>query len=267
MATSNPSLSLKGAGVPALRAGVTLTLLLIFALIGFGWSNHSGERHFYGEPGLPNLDGATLNWSGYAVYGGDGEFDNVKGSWMQPAAKCSDTKRQLSVHWVGIDGYGSETVQQIGTGVQCLKGKPVYYAWYEFFPAAAKIIDTLEVRPGDEFSAEIQAVGQRFTLILTNTTTGKTFKTSRVIAEARKSSAEWITEGGRDGDQELPLTNFGSMRFYGAVATADGQTRGIDYEGWEKQQIAMVNQAGQVRADASGLSSNGKSFKVTWARH
>jgi hypothetical protein len=246
---------------------IALAVGIGFAALGQRVHSHRPQSDLYGEPRLPNDDGATLNWSGYAVFGGEGDFDNVRGSWTQPSVKCSGDGRQISSHWIGIDGYGSETVQQIGTGVECRKGKPLYYAWFEFYPSPSRYVETVSVKPGDEFSAEVQSAGQRFTLTLTNLTSGESFKTSRVVADANKSSAEWVTESGSVRDEVVPLTNFGSMRFNGAVATMNGITKPIDYDGWVSQQLLLVNKAGQVLAETSSLSSNGKSFKVTWARH
>ena len=45
---------------------------------------------------------------------GDGTFTDVKGSWTQPTATCTN-KTAYSSFWVGLDGYNSNSVEQIGT--------------------------------------------------------------------------------------------------------------------------------------------------------
>ena len=78
----------------------------------------------------------STNWSGYAVTGPDGSVTDVKGSWKVPDVVCSSpgTPNSYASFWVGIDGYGSNTVEQIGTDSDCSGGNAVYYAWYEFYP-------------------------------------------------------------------------------------------------------------------------------------
>ena len=40
--------------------------------------------------------------------------------------------------WVGLDGYTSKSVEQLGTDSDCTNvNSPSYYAWYEMYPAAS----------------------------------------------------------------------------------------------------------------------------------
>jgi len=56
----------------------------------------------------------SSNWSGYAVTAGRSTVTDVKGSWIVPPVSCSGSNQYASL-WVGIDGYNSSTVEQIGT--------------------------------------------------------------------------------------------------------------------------------------------------------
>ena len=58
----------------------------------------------------------------------------VAGSWVVPTVSTK-TNGYSSV-WVGIDGYSSSTVEQIGTEEDVVNGKATYYAWYEMYPSA-----------------------------------------------------------------------------------------------------------------------------------
>jgi len=94
----------------------------------------------------------STNWSGYAVqtdlYDPQiGAVTAVSGSWVVPAARGRGTA--FSSIWVGIDGYTSGTVQQIGTDSDVINGQPIYYVWYEMYPRPAVIVNSVTVRPGD----------------------------------------------------------------------------------------------------------------------
>ena len=109
-------------------------------------------------PGLGSLLGgvrhatnvSSSNWSGYADT--DDTYTSVSPSWTQPAVNCARaavagaslggllggrTALQLllgragsaSSFWVGLDGYTSSSVEQLGTDSDCNAGTPSYYAW------------------------------------------------------------------------------------------------------------------------------------------
>jgi hypothetical protein len=48
----------------------------------------------------------------------------------------------------------------------CSKGKPVYYAWLDFFPAASSNINFFTVTLGTTYTAEVQSDGNDVTLTL-----------------------------------------------------------------------------------------------------
>ncbi len=77
-------------------------------------------------------------WTGYAVTGSD--FTQVHGSWIVAAVNCSETPNSDSSEWVGIDGWNSNTVEQIGTDADCNYSTPSYYVWYEFYPEGTMVI-------------------------------------------------------------------------------------------------------------------------------
>ena len=78
---------------------------------------------------------SSYNWAGYAdVSTTAGTFTNVGGSWTVPAADLHIEERFTS-DWVGLDGFSTATVEQDGTASQCFQGVPLYYSWYEMYPA------------------------------------------------------------------------------------------------------------------------------------
>ncbi len=109
-------------------------------------------------PGLGSLLGHSLrhatnvqssNWSGYADTADT--YTSVAASWTQPAVNCGSASSggggilggllggnglgnllgpggSASSFWVGLDGYASSSVEQLGTDSDCSGGTPVYYS-------------------------------------------------------------------------------------------------------------------------------------------
>ena len=207
----------------------------------------------------------STNWSGYAVTGASGSVSDAKGSWTVPAIQgtCPSTN-QYSSFWVGIDGFSSGTVEQTGTDSDCQNGVPTYYAWFEFFPHPLFLINGLTITPGDHMTAEANFNG-RFTVTITDTTTGVSFSTSAKVHSAQRSSAEWIAEAPSSSGGVLPLADFGTVSFSADTATVSGVTGAIGSFGSSVQVITMVSSSGAVKAQPSSLSgTNGDSFSVTW---
>jgi hypothetical protein len=201
------------------------------------------------------------NWSGYAIQTPDYAVSQVQGSWIVPTVTCSGGTENSSA-WVGIDGYNSDTVEQLGTEHDCLGKTARYYAWYEMYPAASVIL-SLPIHGGDHIQANIQYIGNnQFALELTNLSTGATFFTTQSSSNARRSSAEWIVES----PGVLPLADFGTVLFANSHATISGTTGTIS--SFPKYtSINMVSPTGAVKTQAFGLSKGGANFMVVWYRH
>ncbi len=199
---------------------------------------------------VPTIVAVTTssNWSGYAIEQGSNlnapttnTVSAVGGSWVVPTV--TGTTTGYSADWVGIDGYSSSTVEQIGTEEDVTAGRrggaatTSYYAWYEMYPSASVEITKFTVKPGDNMSAEVsyQSTSGRkssFTLTITDTTENETFTTTQSIATPARSSAEWVVEAPSSGRGVLALDNFGTVNFTGAWATAGGTTGPIDDSAW-----------------------------------
>ena len=209
------------------------------------------------QSGGQDTSASSSNWAGYAATGASGSFTSVSASWTQPTATCS-TGSQYAAFWVGLDGYTSKTVEQIGTEADCSgpnPSTPQYYAWYEVYPGAA-VNFANPVSPGDEFTGTVTAQGNdKFQLVLTDTTQGWTQTISATQAGADLSSAEAIAEapsGTSANSSPLPLTNFGSVGFTGVTAN------GTSLDTLNPVQISMPN------TSVAGMASDG-SFSVTYA--
>jgi hypothetical protein len=218
---------------------------------------------------------ASTNWAGFAVTGPNGSVSFVQGSWIQPKAHCTSATRYASF-WVGIDGYSSRTVEQTGTDSDCSGGSPVYYAWYEFYPAYPVTITSVPIHPGNTIEASVTYVSAAvgFKIVLTDVTTGHSYSHSKKVATAQRTSAEWIAEAPSSSSGVLPLANFTMVHFgtdatsvaNTCTATVSGTTGAIGSFGASSiHRINMVNLAGTVtKALTSTLTPDGTSFNVTW---
>lgn len=129
-------------------------------------------------------------WGGYAVQGSN--FTNITGSWTEPTVTCN-SRNDLFAPWVGIDGYGNNTVEQTGVQTDCSSGRPVLSGWYEMYPAAP-VYYSNAVSQGDKFTASVVYNGSRsYTLTLSDTTKGWTQHVTKTIT-AQNTTAEAVIE-------------------------------------------------------------------------
>jgi Peptidase A4 family len=197
----------------------------------------------------PSVVGLTtsLNWSGYAAEQGSNlnspttsAVTAVGGTWVVPSVTGSTTG--YSSDWVGIDGFNSNSVEQIGTEEDVVVGRhgkvtTSDYAWYEMYPSGSVEIPNFNIKAGDTISAEVsyQSTSGRkssFTLTITDVTENESFTTTQSIPTPARSSAEWIVEAPSSSRGVLPLDNFGTVQFTGAWATLGGTTGAIDNSAW-----------------------------------
>ena len=268
--------------------GALLATLLVLtsAAIGEGVLNRTaaGPSVMAGRSHIPMIlhqkhgrNATSTNWSGYAVTGANGSVSDVKASWVVPLIQgpCPPTNQYASF-WVGIDGYSSNTVEQIGTDSDCVNGQSVYYAWYEFYPHWAYTINSVTIQPGDVISAEVSASAKgTFTVTLSVLRGNQLFKTSAKMNNADRSSAEWIAEAPWSGGV-LPLANFGTALF-GFASTGVSNTSSVTMKigdqiktgsigsfAGNNAEITMVDKNGAPKALPSGLSGDGSSFSIGW---
>jgi hypothetical protein len=152
------------------------------------------------------------NWGGYVA---TGSFTSISGSWTEPHVTCNSTN-DLFAAWVGLDGYGSQTVEQTGVQTDCSSGRPVLSAWYELYPASP-VYWSDPVSEGDNISASvISDGGGNYTLTLTDKTKGWSEHTIQNLG-AQNASAEAVIESPTSS-----YPSFNQLNFSGV--TVNGQT-------------------------------------------
>jgi hypothetical protein len=182
-------------------------------------------------------------WSGYVAEPGAGTVTAVGASWIQPTT----TGAGRSSIWVGIDGYGGSTVEQLGISTSVVNGATVYTPWIEFYgdqqpisgvkgPLYNQTSLPYVVHAGDAISASISfvpGVGNQFRFQMKDvpaTGTGWTYSSVQTMKYVipERSTVEWIAENPNSGNQAL--ANFGTVTFTGAWATVSGVTGDINVQ-------------------------------------
>jgi hypothetical protein len=252
-----------------------LPTLFLFSSVA-GAASTAVPQVFHGPINILGIEHnkvASGNWSGYAVES-PSQFTQVIGTWVQPTAKCNSLSHTFSSFWVGLDGYTSKSVEQLGTDSDCKSANsPTYYAWYEMFPAASVNISTKQfpVKPGDTITASVTRSGTSYTLSL-QSSEGWTFSTTQTGSDAN-TSAEWVAEAPNTCVlifcSNAKLTNFGTVAFSGAQAATGGSLQPVSSFTTNSgpHEITMTTNTGVTRAQPSALTSSGDGFSDTWAHN
>jgi hypothetical protein len=211
-------------------------------------------RGLMNDPNHKVTNSSSTNWAGYSATGG--RFTSISASWTQPTAVCTFGS-SWSSFWVGLDGDGSNTVEQTGSSADCSSANvPSYYAWYEMYPKYPVNLSG-PVKAGDAFTASVTTDGVgRFTLTINDTTQGWSYQTTQRSNKASLYSAEVIAEAPSSRSGVLPLTNFGRVAFSNSTAN------GVSLANLNPDRIDMVS-GGTTKASTGSISSGG-SFTVTW---
>ena len=133
-------------------------------------------------------------WAGYAATGKT--FTAVSGVFYVPKVVCNGRNNgQQVLFWVGLDGYTSPTVEQIGIQAGCSNSQPTFKAWYEMLPEQPQIVYLpLTLRANDRISAHVSwSASSRFVLSISDTSNGQSAtKTGVRQSNCDRNSAEWI---------------------------------------------------------------------------
>ena len=193
-------------------------------------------------PMIRSLQGPSLNRSGYAVSAQS--VTSVSGTFTVPTVSAPGSVNgfptDVSV-WVGIDGYTSGTVEQIGVSgsFDSSTNTASYSAWWEMYPRVSTTIHSMTISPGDVMAASVTFLASgSFQLSITDTTSGQSFSAVERAPVggphvAQTNSAEWIVERAATISKGyitiLPLATFSQVTFSGASFVASGNTYSLQY--------------------------------------
>lgn len=220
---------------------------------------------------VPSNQTSSTNWSGYVAqtnlsHSIKNSVSAVSASWIVPTIKTSANGASSSV-WVGIDGYSSSSVEQIGTDHDWSNGAQQHYAWFEMYPAGSYAINGFPVNPGDVISASVTYIGNKtFVMTIINDTKKVTFTVPTSYTKsstALRNCAEWVIEAPYL-NTILPLSNFGTIYMWGCMATINGINGPIGNSAWQNIGIEMVTNSGAVKDLVSALLPDKGSFFTIW---
>jgi Peptidase A4 family len=212
----------------------------------------------------------SLNWAGYAANRAGATFRYVSASFPVPYVNCQGAPSSYSSHWVGLDGLGSSSVEQVGIEADCSGSAAQYYAWYEMYPRPVTV--AFQVRAGNAVQASVsyKQSARKFVLMLRDTTNGRHFtRTLKCAAKAcLRSSAEVISEAPSNGSGGiLPLADYRAEGFSGiTLTTSRGRHSGLTSRYWNTYQIVAVGASShQLEAQPTALF-RGQQFSNYWFR-
>jgi Peptidase A4 family len=209
----------------------------------------------------------SLNWSGFAVTSTK-KFTYAESRFVQPTLTCTgDHANEWSSNWVGLDGFNNTTVEQDGTAAHCGGANnttPVYKAWYEMFPAGS--VNVFTVSPGDTINTQVSFSNGKFSLTVSDITSGKSATHTAKCASCKRTSAEWIVERPELCTSATNcflahLANFGTTSMSAKVRVA-GVSAAQGIPNFRNYNITMFDTANTQLDSVGKVSSN--TFPATW---
>ncbi len=204
---------------------------------------------------------------------GHGTFSSVCGKWQVPTATCLGTPDESHVFWVGLDGFGSGTVEQGGTYAICEGTTPLYFAWWEMYPTN-DITVVYAVYPGDFIAASVVYAKGSYKITVSDTTPAHAtnFSTTQTCASnvtCARASAEWIAEAPTYGTTIGNLAEWTNTKgqnqigFYAGFATPTGGKKAAMGAAPGLWQVAQVGASGTLAAPGNPGSQK-QGFQDYW---
>ncbi len=173
--------------------------------------------------------GADYNWSGYGDHAtAQNNLDYVYSRWVVPSYTCATrpigSNGSQTSQWIGLDGYGSASLEQQGTIEGCMpyKGKLLAYTamFWEMIPQGPHLYFNL-VKPGNVIESSTKYVSvangkEYFQLVVHDISTGRYLNVTEPCAattcpfRSSEAIAEWP---GKQLGSGLTLTRFGEYPF------------------------------------------------------
>jgi hypothetical protein len=208
---------------------------------------------------------SSFNWSGYADTATKHQtFTKVSGAWTTPSVTCN-AEDQITSDWVGLDGFNSNTVEQLGTISWCFQGAPTYFTWYEMFPKGTVEVG-MALKPGDKISASVTRTNTSYALKLTDSTTaGNNISVTKTCALATcvDTSAEWISERPSFSIGIVPQAHYNAFKITAGSVTANGHTTTIG-AGPGVNSVTMVDATDAYNLNTVSALTGGNAFSTTW---
>ncbi len=208
-------------------------------------------------------------YAGYAAtdFTRPAAYQKVTGRWTIPQAHCSPGETSASAIWVGMTNGASDQslLAQLGTDSDCQAGDPLYFMWWEVFPAPSVPLDQ-PLNSGDSVTATVTFQQGQFQLSIDVPGEGVQFSTTQAGKVSDTSIAECIVEAPTIIDDPATntghvaqLTNFGQVRILCQLNNNEPIA-----DGPQDVLFQMQTNAGISKAVTSALDQAGTTFSVQW---
>jgi hypothetical protein len=243
-----------------------VTLALAPAAASASASTAAGPRSDT-APTFAPLSGGGGNWTGYVDIAHKGvKFRKVATTFRVPTVTCTSSNSKASF-WVGLDGAGTPTVEQVGVSTDCHSGHPTYQSWYEMFPEG--VTYEFSVHPGDSLSMWVSQAsnGGIYELSVTDSTSGHTASfVKSELCPPRKTCDSTTAEVILEANNGTDLSKFSTVTFTNSKVTPRSGAGG----GFQKTSLWNLNESlmrganGQPLAAVSATSHSGEEFSFTY---
>jgi hypothetical protein len=209
----------------------------------------------------PHNEYTSNNWSGYVLTSGG--YTSASFSWTVPAVTFvsypSNPSFESSSSWVGIGGWGTSDLIQLGTEQYVTStGSTIYRPWYEILPASETILPSqYTVSPGDSMSASLRCLSNctannsstTWLLSMTDSTKQWTY-TINLTYKSSLSSVEWIQEAPTYGSI-VALPNYHSVDFTDAIVNGVNPNLSLSADG-----VILNDAAGGISTPCAAVGGN-----------
>ncbi|MCL6091166.1 MAG: G1 family endopeptidase [Candidatus Thermoplasmatota archaeon] len=160
------------------------------------------------------LNGTSSNWAGFVQ---SGSINKVTGEFYIPSATyVGGTKPNVVGFWVGIGGFGQNTLWQAGIAVNVSSSNvETVTPWYEALPAGPVYNSGMHFNPGDLVQIWTNYSNGIATFEIKDYTTGQSWGGS-IAYTTSTSTGEWIVE-----DIGLTVPNYNDVTWT-IASTNDG---------------------------------------------
>ena len=236
---------------------------------GQGHEGKTKESESQGTSSSVNLPADTVfssNWAGYVASSTSGDsYTSVSASWTVPDVSDS-SEGSAAAQWVGLGGYSTSDLLQIGT-IEYVDGGEAYYkVFYEKLPDVAQQI--ADVEAGSSITASVlKTTDSSDTWDLTYTvvaadgdTTTSTLSVTldSSYEEEIGTSAEWISEDPANGNGQLySMADMGTITY--TTATVNGEA--LNASDHTVVPVALVSNCNVIMYPSS-IGSDGMTFST-----
>ena len=279
----------------------TVLILTLIAFTSLLPINLGASAFVADKPIQRVFNDASFNWAGYYVKSTGIGFANA--TWTVPTVV--NTVSGFSSAWVGIGGVNGNGLIQTGTEQDCSTSaatagevkfhgpviedksasgshqgggggstscNPVYYAWWETYPAnPEQKIASMTIIPGDQMNAQLiqTATPGVWTIYLTDMTHFQSFSITVTFSPDQTTAESIIERPSLCSPHSCKLTNLADFQTINFAKSVSGTTTtsqvAFDADPTHTV-INMVDSSLKLMAQPGTLSSPGD-FPTTWIRN